>query len=59
MVDEHLNHGRDQDRVGDFVLLNSLAKCLCAMGITASISQRFALMVPTLQMSVSYLEPTQ
>jgi len=29
-----------------------------AMGITASISQRFALMVPTLQMSVSYLEPT-
>ena len=29
-----------------------------AMGVTASISQRFALMVPTLQMSVSYLEPT-
>jgi len=29
-----------------------------AMGITASVSQRFALMVPTLQMSVSYLEPT-
>jgi hypothetical protein len=29
-----------------------------AMGVTASISQRFALMVPTLQVSVSYLEPT-
>jgi len=29
-----------------------------AMGIAASVSQRFALMVPTLQMSVSYLEPT-
>lgn len=28
------------------------------MGITASISQHFPLMVPTLQMSVSYLEPT-
>ena len=29
-----------------------------AMGLTASISQRFAVMVPTLQMSVSYLRPT-
>jgi acyl-coenzyme A thioesterase PaaI-like protein len=29
-----------------------------AMGVTASISQRFARMVPTLQMSVSYLAPT-
>jgi uncharacterized protein (TIGR00369 family) len=28
------------------------------MGLTASISQRFAIMVPTLQMSVSYLRPT-
>ena len=29
-----------------------------AMGLTASISQRFAIMVPTLQTSVSYLRPT-
>jgi acyl-coenzyme A thioesterase PaaI-like protein len=29
-----------------------------AMGVTASISQRFAVTVPTLQVSVSYLEPT-
>jgi uncharacterized protein (TIGR00369 family) len=29
-----------------------------AMGVTASISQRFAVVVPTLQVSVSYLEPT-
>ena len=29
-----------------------------AMGLTASISQRFAVMVPTLQVSVSYLRPT-
>lgn len=29
-----------------------------AMGFTASISQRFAILVPTLQMSVSYLHPT-
>jgi uncharacterized protein (TIGR00369 family) len=29
-----------------------------AMGFTASISQRFCVMVPTLQMSVSYLRPT-
>jgi len=29
-----------------------------AMGLTASISQRFAVMVPTLQISVSYLRPT-
>jgi len=29
-----------------------------AMGLTASISQRFAVLVPTLQISVSYLHPT-
>jgi uncharacterized protein (TIGR00369 family) len=29
-----------------------------AMGVTASISQRFAILVPTLQISVSYLRPT-
>jgi uncharacterized protein (TIGR00369 family) len=29
-----------------------------AMGFTASISQRFAILVPTLQISVSYLRPT-
>lgn len=29
-----------------------------AMGLTASISQRFAIVVPTLQVSVSYLRPT-
>ena len=29
-----------------------------AMGMTASISQRFAILVPTLQISVSYLRPT-
>jgi uncharacterized protein (TIGR00369 family) len=29
-----------------------------AMGVTASISQRFATVVPTLQISVSYLRPT-
>ena len=29
-----------------------------AMGVTASISQRFAILVPTLQVSVSYLRPT-
>jgi uncharacterized protein (TIGR00369 family) len=29
-----------------------------AMGLTASISQRFAILVPTLQISVSYLRPT-
>src|ERR1700741_2640638 len=29
-----------------------------AMGVTASISQRFAIVVPTLQISVSYLRPT-
>jgi uncharacterized protein (TIGR00369 family) len=29
-----------------------------AMGCTASISQRFAILVPTLQVSVSYLRPT-
>ena len=29
-----------------------------AMGSTASISQRFAILVPTLQISVSYLRPT-
>jgi uncharacterized protein (TIGR00369 family) len=29
-----------------------------AMGFTASISQRFAVAVPTLQVSVSYLRPT-
>ena len=29
-----------------------------AMGFTASISQRFAILVPTLQVSVSYLRPT-
>ena len=29
-----------------------------AMGFTASISQRFSVMVPTLQVSVSYLRPT-
>ena len=28
------------------------------MGVTASISQRFAILVPTLQVSVSYLRPT-
>ena len=28
------------------------------MGLTASISQRFAILVPTLQVSVSYLRPT-
>ena len=29
-----------------------------AMGVTASISQRFQILVPTLQISVSYLRPT-
>jgi uncharacterized protein (TIGR00369 family) len=29
-----------------------------AMGVTASISQRFDILVPTLQISVSYLRPT-
>lgn len=29
-----------------------------AMSVTASISQRFAILVPTLQISVSYLRPT-
>jgi uncharacterized protein (TIGR00369 family) len=29
-----------------------------AMGVTASISQRFAILVPTLQVSVSFLRPT-
>jgi uncharacterized protein (TIGR00369 family) len=29
-----------------------------AMGVTASISQRFSILVPTLQISVSYLRPT-
>jgi uncharacterized protein (TIGR00369 family) len=29
-----------------------------AMGVTASISQRFTILVPTLQISVSYLRPT-
>jgi uncharacterized protein (TIGR00369 family) len=29
-----------------------------AMGVTAAISQRFAIVVPTLQVSVSYLRPT-
>ena len=29
-----------------------------AMGVTASISQRFAILVPTLQISVSFLRPT-
>ena len=29
-----------------------------AMGVTASISQRFEILVPTLQISVSYLRPT-
>jgi uncharacterized protein (TIGR00369 family) len=29
-----------------------------AMGVTASISQRFAILVPTLQIAVSYLRPT-
>jgi len=28
------------------------------MGVTASISQRFAVLVPTLQMSVSFVKPT-
>jgi acyl-coenzyme A thioesterase PaaI-like protein len=29
-----------------------------AMGVTASISQRFTILVPTLQITVSYLHPT-